>query len=115
MGGSLFDHVTPDMTHLEGRDLRAGAEHRARAGDYESALRLPNEHEYGNGVAIFTRDGDTARDFAARVNVGMVGHQRADPGADRVSHVRRLEALRLRRFEPARAGLNPLLHKRRKR
>lgn len=44
-----------------------------RAHDYEEALRLPSEHEYGNGVAIFTRDGDTARDFTNRVNVGMVG------------------------------------------
>ncbi|MGW6730980.1 aldehyde dehydrogenase family protein, partial [Nocardia sp. NPDC055029] len=44
-----------------------------RADDYEEGLRLANEHEYGNGVAIFTRDGDTARDFAARVQVGMVG------------------------------------------
>ena len=44
-----------------------------RANDYEEALRLPSEHEYGNGVAIFTRDGDTARDFASRVQVGMVG------------------------------------------
>ena len=45
----------------------------ARAKDYEEALALPNEHEYGNGVAIFTRDGDAARDFASRVEVGMVG------------------------------------------
>ena len=44
-----------------------------RAKDYEEALRLPSEHEYGNGVAIFTRDGDTARDFTARVDIGMVG------------------------------------------
>ena len=44
-----------------------------RAKDYEEAVRLPSDHEYGNGVAIFTRDGDAARDFAARVNVGMVG------------------------------------------
>ena len=44
-----------------------------RAKDYAEALRLPSEHEYGNGVAIFTRDGDAARDFAAKVNVGMVG------------------------------------------
>ena len=41
--------------------------------DYEEALGLPSEHEYGNGVAIFTRDGDTARDFVSRVQVGMVG------------------------------------------
>lgn len=45
----------------------------ARAADYEEALRLPSEHPFGNGVAIFTRDGDTARDFTRRVNTGMVG------------------------------------------
>ncbi|TMK10676.1 MAG: aldehyde dehydrogenase family protein [Alphaproteobacteria bacterium] len=50
-----------------------------RAKDYEEALRLPSEHDYGNGVAIFTRDGDTARDFATRVNVGMVGVNFAIP------------------------------------
>jgi malonate-semialdehyde dehydrogenase (acetylating)/methylmalonate-semialdehyde dehydrogenase len=72
MGGSLFDHVTPDMTIWKD-EIFGPVLSIARAGDYESALRLPNEHEYGNGVAIFTRDGDTARDFAARVNVGMVG------------------------------------------
>ena len=44
-----------------------------RAGDYEEGLALASDHEYGNGVAVYTRDGDTARDFAARVNVGMVG------------------------------------------
>src|SRR5262249_51755131 len=49
------------------------------AQDYEDALRLPSEHEYGNGVAIFTRDGDTARDFTSRVNVGMVGVNFAIP------------------------------------
>ena len=44
-----------------------------RADDVEHALRLPSEHQYGNGVAIFTRNGHAAREFAARVNVGMVG------------------------------------------
>ncbi len=44
-----------------------------RAPDFETALRLPSEHQYGNGVAIFTRNGHAAREFAARVNVGMVG------------------------------------------
>jgi malonate-semialdehyde dehydrogenase (acetylating)/methylmalonate-semialdehyde dehydrogenase len=44
-----------------------------RAHDYEEALKLPSEHEYGNGVAVFTRDGDAARDFVSRVQVGMVG------------------------------------------
>jgi malonate-semialdehyde dehydrogenase (acetylating)/methylmalonate-semialdehyde dehydrogenase len=44
-----------------------------RAGSYEEALKLAMDHEYGNGTAIFTRDGDAARDFANRINVGMVG------------------------------------------
>ena len=44
-----------------------------RAADYEEALRLASEHEFGNGVAVFTRDGDAARDFMARVDTGMVG------------------------------------------
>ena len=44
-----------------------------RASDYEEAVKLVNDHEYGNGVAIFTRDGDTARNFWARVKIGMVG------------------------------------------
>jgi malonate-semialdehyde dehydrogenase (acetylating)/methylmalonate-semialdehyde dehydrogenase len=44
-----------------------------RAKDFEEAVRLPSEHQYGNGVAIFTRNGHAAREFAARVNVGMVG------------------------------------------
>jgi malonate-semialdehyde dehydrogenase (acetylating) / methylmalonate-semialdehyde dehydrogenase len=49
------------------------------AKDYEEAVRLPSEHAYGNGVAIFTRDGDTARDFVSRVDVGMVGVNFAIP------------------------------------
>ena len=81
-----------------------------RAKDYEEALRLPSEHDYGNGVAIFTRDGDTARDFTSRVNVGMVGVNFADPGAARLLHLRRLEAVGLRRPQPARARRHPLLH-----
>ena len=44
-----------------------------RAPDFETAVRLPSDHQYGNGVAIFTRNGHAAREFAARVNVGMVG------------------------------------------
>jgi malonate-semialdehyde dehydrogenase (acetylating)/methylmalonate-semialdehyde dehydrogenase len=44
-----------------------------RAETFEEALRLPSEHQYGNGVAIFTRNGRAAREFASRVNVGMVG------------------------------------------
>ncbi|MGQ7794322.1 CoA-acylating methylmalonate-semialdehyde dehydrogenase [Faunimonas sp. B44] len=72
MGGCLFDRVTPDM-RIYKEEIFGPVLSVVRARDYEEALRLPSEHEYGNGVAIFTRDGDAARDFAAKVNVGMVG------------------------------------------
>ncbi len=71
-GATLFDHVTADM-RIYREEIFGPVLSIVRAKDYEEALRLPNEHEFGNGVAIFTRDGDTARDFAARVEVGMVG------------------------------------------
>jgi len=72
MGGCLFDEVTPEM-RIYKEEIFGPVLSVVRANTYEEALRLPNDHEYGNGVAIFTRDGDAARDFAARVNVGMVG------------------------------------------
>ncbi|BCH60628.1 methylmalonate-semialdehyde dehydrogenase (acylating) [Agrobacterium vitis] len=72
VGGCLFDNVTPDMdiykTEIFGPVLSV-----VRAKNYEEALDLPMKHEYGNGVAIYTRDGDAARDFASRINIGMVG------------------------------------------
>ena len=73
MGGCLFDDVTPRHAHLQGGDLRPRALGRARQGLRRRRCSLANDHEYGNGVAIFTRDGDAARDFAAQVQVGMVG------------------------------------------
>src|SRR5580693_2132928 len=72
MGGCLFDDVKPDMTIYK-EEIFGPVLSVVRAKDYEEAVRLPSEHDYGNGVAIFTRDGDTARDFTSRVNVGMVG------------------------------------------
>jgi malonate-semialdehyde dehydrogenase (acetylating)/methylmalonate-semialdehyde dehydrogenase len=72
IGGSLFDNVTPDM-RIYKEEIFGPVLVQTRAEDYESALHLANAHEFGNGVAIFTRDGDAARDFATRVNVGMVG------------------------------------------
>jgi malonate-semialdehyde dehydrogenase (acetylating) / methylmalonate-semialdehyde dehydrogenase len=72
IGPTLFDHVTPDMS-IYTDEIFGPVLCIVRAEDYEEALRLPTEHEYGNGVAIFTRDGDTARDFVSRVQVGMVG------------------------------------------
>jgi len=72
VGPHLFDKVTPEMdiykTEIFGPVLST-----VRAGSYEEALKLAMDHEYGNGTAIFTRDGGTARDFASRVNIGMVG------------------------------------------
>ena len=72
VGPHLFDRVTTDMdiyrTEIFGPVLST-----VRASSYEEALGYAQDHEYGNGVAIFTRDGDTARDFAHRINIGMVG------------------------------------------
>jgi malonate-semialdehyde dehydrogenase (acetylating)/methylmalonate-semialdehyde dehydrogenase len=78
MGGCLFDNVTPDM-RIYKEEIFGPVLSVVRADNYEEALRLPSEHEYGNGVAIFTRDGDAARDFSARVQVGMVGVNFAIP------------------------------------
>jgi malonate-semialdehyde dehydrogenase (acetylating)/methylmalonate-semialdehyde dehydrogenase len=72
IGGTLFDHVTPEMKIYK-EEIFGPVLAVVRAKNYEDALQLPNEHEYGNGVAIFTRDGDAARDFVSRVQVGMVG------------------------------------------
>src|SRR5712672_929694 len=72
MGGCLFDNVTKDM-RIYKEEIFGPVLSVLRAHDYKEALALPSEHDYGNGVAIFTRDGDAARDFAAKVNVGMVG------------------------------------------
>ncbi|MYS07589.1 aldehyde dehydrogenase family protein, partial [Streptomyces sp. SID6041] len=71
-GASLFDRVTPAMRIYQ-EEIFGPVLCVTRAADYEEALRLPSEHPYGNGVAIFTRDGDTARDFTRRVETGMVG------------------------------------------
>jgi malonate-semialdehyde dehydrogenase (acetylating) / methylmalonate-semialdehyde dehydrogenase len=78
MGSCLFDNVTPDM-RIYREEIFGPVLSVVRAKDYEEALRLPSDHDYGNGVAIFTRDGDTARDFTERVNVGMVGVNFAIP------------------------------------
>ncbi|MGV9690433.1 CoA-acylating methylmalonate-semialdehyde dehydrogenase [Streptomyces sp. NPDC003444] len=71
-GATLFDRVTPDM-RIHREEIFGPVLCVVRAADFEEALRLPSEHAYGNGVAVFTRDGDTAREFARRVDTGMVG------------------------------------------
>jgi malonate-semialdehyde dehydrogenase (acetylating) / methylmalonate-semialdehyde dehydrogenase len=72
MGGCLFDNVTTDM-RIYKEEIFGPVLAVVRAKTYEEALKMTNEHEYGNGTAIFTRDGDAARDFASKVQVGMVG------------------------------------------
>ena len=72
LGGCLFDEVKPQMKIYK-EEIFGPVLSVLRASDYGEALRLCSEHQYGNGVAIFTRDGDAARDFASRVQAGMVG------------------------------------------
>ena len=72
MGGCLFDEVKPEM-RIYREEIFGPVLSVVRSTDYESALGLVNAHELGNGTAIFTRDGDAARDFAARARIGMVG------------------------------------------
>ncbi|MEZ5654532.1 MAG: CoA-acylating methylmalonate-semialdehyde dehydrogenase [Sphingobium sp.] len=72
IGPTLFDHVTTDMESYK-EEIFGPVLQMVRAPDFETAVALPSQHQYGNGVAIFTRNGHAAREFAARVNVGMVG------------------------------------------
>jgi len=72
LGGSLFDRVKPEMKTYQ-EEIFGPVLQIARAQDFNEALSLPSNHQYGNGVAIFTRDGDAAREFASKVKIGMVG------------------------------------------
>ncbi len=72
LGGSLFDRVRPDM-RIYKEEIFGPVLSVVRVDDYDTAVKLINEHEYGNGTAIFTRDGDAARTFASSIQVGMVG------------------------------------------
>ncbi|MEZ5692437.1 MAG: CoA-acylating methylmalonate-semialdehyde dehydrogenase [Altererythrobacter sp.] len=72
VGPTLLDRVTTDMTSYQ-EEIFGPVLQIVRVKDFEDAVRLPSAHQYGNGVAIFTRNGHAAREFASRVNVGMVG------------------------------------------
>ncbi len=72
LGGCLFDNVKSDM-RIYKEEIFGPVLSVVRASDYDSAVRLVNDHEFGNGTAIFTRDGDAAREFASRIRIGMVG------------------------------------------
>ena len=71
-GGSLFDRVTTDMK-IYSDEIFGPVLSIARAADFDAAVKMVNDHEYGNGVAIFTQDGDAARTFSNQVDIGMVG------------------------------------------
>jgi malonate-semialdehyde dehydrogenase (acetylating)/methylmalonate-semialdehyde dehydrogenase len=72
IGGTLFDHVTPDMSIYK-EEIFGPVLCIVRLSDVGSAVELINRNEYGNGVAIYTRDGGTAREFVRQIQVGMVG------------------------------------------
>lgn len=72
MGACLFDHVKSDM-RIYREEIFGPVLSVVRVNDFDAALNLINRHEYGNGTAVFTRDGDVARTFAKQVQVGMVG------------------------------------------
>ena len=72
VGPTLFDSVTKEMTIYK-QEIFGPVLSVVRAKNYEEALKLVNDHEFGNGVSIFTRDGDTGRSFASNVQIGMVG------------------------------------------
>jgi malonate-semialdehyde dehydrogenase (acetylating)/methylmalonate-semialdehyde dehydrogenase len=72
LGGCLFDEVKPEM-RIYKEEIFGPVLSVVRSTDFEDAVKLINDHEYGNGVAIFTRDGDAAREFTNRIQIGMVG------------------------------------------
>ncbi len=72
LGGCLFDHVTPDMT-IYREEIFGPVLCVVRVPDFAAAIDLINDHEFGNGVSLFTSDGNTAREFSRRIEVGMVG------------------------------------------
>ncbi len=72
LGGCLFDHVTPDMTIYK-EEIFGPVLSIVRVDNFDTAVQLINDHEFGNGVSLFTRDGHTAREFSSQIKVGMVG------------------------------------------
>ena len=72
IGGCLFDHVNKDM-RIYNEEIFGPVLSVVRVKTFEEAVQLVNNHEYGNGVSIYTRDGDVGRTFASKIQVGMVG------------------------------------------
>ena len=72
LGGTLFDHVTPEM-RIYKEEIFGPVLSCVRVPDFATAVKLVNDHEFGNGVSCYTRDGNVAREFSRRIQVGMVG------------------------------------------
>jgi malonate-semialdehyde dehydrogenase (acetylating)/methylmalonate-semialdehyde dehydrogenase len=108
---TLFDKVTPEMS-IYANEIFGPVLSVVRTSSYVEGLELINANPYGNGTEIFTNDGGAARIFQSEVEVGMVGGQRADPGAGVLLLVRRLEEQPLRGQPRARHRGCPLLHPR---
>jgi malonate-semialdehyde dehydrogenase (acetylating)/methylmalonate-semialdehyde dehydrogenase len=72
MGGTLFDHVKPEM-RIYKEEIFGPVLSCVRVNDFATAVQLINDHEFGNGVSCYTRDGHVAREFSRRIEVGMVG------------------------------------------
>ena len=72
IGGCLFDHVTKNM-RIYKEEIFGPVLSVVRAKDFDEAIKLVNDHEFGNGVSIFTRDGDSGRTFSSQAKIGMVG------------------------------------------
>ncbi len=111
LGVSLLDEVTPEMDAYRD-EIFGPVLSVVRAKTYDEAVQMVNDNPYGNGVAIFTRDGGAARQFQFEAQAGHGRHQRADPGSRRLLLVRRLEVVALRRLARVRAGGDQLLHAR---
>ena len=106
---SLIDDLEPGMRAYDD-EIFGPVLGVTRVGTYDEAVRLVNENPYGNGTAIFTRDGGVARQFQFDVQAGMVGINVPIPGARGVLLVRRLEGVSVRRPAHLRAGGDRLLH-----
>ena len=72
IGGCLFDHVKENM-RIYKEEIFGPVLSVVRAKDFDEALKLVNDHEFGNGASIFTRDGDSGRTFSSEAKIGMVG------------------------------------------
>ena len=110
LGVSLVDDVEPDQWMLHATRSSDRCCRVVRVATYDEALRLVNDNPYGNGTAIFTRDGGAARQFQFDVQRRHGRRQRAHPGARGVLQLRRLEGVAVRRHPHVRPGRRPLLH-----